>query len=55
MGFKRPFDDDEFQELPYKHSRQLDYSNKLTQFSESASCDKGHPKPDISGERAVYI
>lgn len=29
MGFKRPFDDEEFQELPYKHSRQLDINNKV--------------------------
>lgn len=34
MGFKRPFDDEKFHELPLKHSRQLDYSDKSTQFEE---------------------
>ncbi|KAJ0039061.1 hypothetical protein Pint_23525 [Pistacia integerrima] len=34
MGFKRPFDDEEFQELPCKHSRQLDVNNKLTQYQQ---------------------
>ncbi|KAF2294990.1 hypothetical protein GH714_029995 [Hevea brasiliensis] len=33
MGFKRPFDSEEFQELPCKQARQVDYSNKLTQFA----------------------
>uniref|UniRef100_A0A5B6YKP6 Myb-like domain-containing protein n=2 Tax=Davidia involucrata TaxID=16924 RepID=A0A5B6YKP6_DAVIN len=34
MGFKRPFDDEEFQEFPFKHPRQFDYGNKLTSFTE---------------------
>ncbi|ESQ34287.1 hypothetical protein EUTSA_v10009562mg, partial [Eutrema salsugineum] len=34
MGFKRPFDDEKFHELPFKHSRQLGYSDKSTQFDE---------------------
>ncbi|KDP41284.1 hypothetical protein JCGZ_15691 [Jatropha curcas] len=33
MGFKRPFDSDEFQELPFKQARQLDFGNNLTQFA----------------------
>ncbi|KAJ0257793.1 ELM2 domain protein [Hirschfeldia incana] len=34
MGFKRPFDDEMFHELPFKHSRQLGFSDKSTQFEE---------------------
>ncbi|CAH8390151.1 unnamed protein product [Eruca vesicaria subsp. sativa] len=34
MGFKRPFDDEKFHELPFKHSRQLGFSDKSTQFEE---------------------
>uniref|UniRef100_A0A1J3FV62 AT-rich interactive domain-containing protein 2 n=1 Tax=Noccaea caerulescens TaxID=107243 RepID=A0A1J3FV62_NOCCA len=34
MGFKRPFDDEKFHELPLKHSRQLGYSDKSSQFQE---------------------
>ncbi|KAL5828663.1 hypothetical protein ACOSQ3_018131 [Xanthoceras sorbifolium] len=50
MGFKRPFDDEEFTELPYKQSRQFDFSNKLTQFSEFDSCNNALQKPNISCE-----
>lgn len=47
MGFKRPFDDDEFQTLPFKHQRQLEYSNKQTLFAEITNCENkdGFPKP----------
>ncbi|XP_010477844.1 PREDICTED: uncharacterized protein LOC104756885 [Camelina sativa] len=34
MGFKRPFEDEKFHELPLKHSRQLGYADKSTQFEE---------------------
>lgn len=34
MGFKRPFDCEDFQELPFKQARQVDYSNKMTQFAD---------------------
>ncbi|KAJ4916598.1 hypothetical protein Rs2_02148 [Raphanus sativus] len=34
MGFKRPFDDEMFHELPFKHSRQLGFSDKSMQFEE---------------------
>ncbi|KAK2636093.1 hypothetical protein Ddye_030885 [Dipteronia dyeriana] len=50
MGFKRPFDDEEFADLPYKHSRQFDFSNKLTQFSEFDSYNNGPKKPNVSVE-----
>ncbi|GAY36784.1 hypothetical protein WN943_020786 [Citrus x changshan-huyou] len=50
MGFKRPFDDEEFQELPYKHSRQLDINNKMIRFSEFGPCDAASQKHDTSGE-----
>ncbi|KAK3222888.1 hypothetical protein Dsin_009913 [Dipteronia sinensis] len=53
MGFKRPFDDEEFADLPYKHSRQFDFSNKLTQFSEFGSCNNGPKKPNVSVEDGV--
>ncbi|XP_065860550.1 uncharacterized protein [Euphorbia lathyris] len=33
MGFKRPFDGEDFQELPFKQTRQVDCSNKLIQFA----------------------
>lgn len=35
MGFKRPLDDTKFLELPFKHSRQLGFSDKSTQFEET--------------------
>ncbi|KAF5745434.1 hypothetical protein HS088_TW07G01018 [Tripterygium wilfordii] len=50
MGFKRPFDDEEFEELPFKHSRQLDRSNKLIHFSD---CYDAFQNTKISGENEV--
>ncbi|XP_061991082.1 uncharacterized protein LOC133709376 [Rosa rugosa] len=50
MGFKRPFDDVDFQELPYKHSRQLDSSDKRSPFSDVVSCYSAPEKPYVSGE-----
>lgn len=49
MGFKRPFDDVDFQELPYKHSRQLEFSDKHTPFSDVVSCYSSPRKPYVSG------
>ncbi|XP_044492809.1 uncharacterized protein LOC123216471 [Mangifera indica] len=49
MGFKRPFDDEKFQELPCKHSRQLDVNNKLTQF-QHVPCNNTLQKPCFSVE-----
>uniref|UniRef100_A0A6N2LUA5 Myb-like domain-containing protein n=1 Tax=Salix viminalis TaxID=40686 RepID=A0A6N2LUA5_SALVM len=46
MGFKRPFDDEEFQGLPFKQARQVDYINKLTQFSETGAHCNVPKKPD---------
>lgn len=38
MGCKRPFEGMEFEELRFKHSRQLEYINKPTSFSRVLSC-----------------
>ncbi|KAL6983378.1 hypothetical protein U1Q18_016764 [Sarracenia purpurea var. burkii] len=38
MGFKRPFDEDDFQEFPLKHPKQVDCCNKLTSFTEVYPC-----------------
>lgn len=45
MGFKRPFDDEMFHELPFKHSRQLGFSDKSTQFEEFIPRHAVSPKP----------
>ncbi|OMO93413.1 hypothetical protein CCACVL1_06504 [Corchorus capsularis] len=50
MGFKRPFDDEELQELPFKNPRQLDYSNKLTQFVDTLPRSNTPQKPHLSVE-----
>lgn len=49
MGFKRPFENGELQELPFKNPRQFDYSNKLTQFAYSIPHSNYPQKPHISG------
>ncbi|KAK9276616.1 hypothetical protein L1049_006152 [Liquidambar formosana] len=54
MGFKRPFDDEESQELPFKHLRQLDYSNKPTSFAEIVPHNDAPQKPDISDEGSFH-
>ncbi|XWS34173.1 hypothetical protein CRYUN_Cryun21dG0017700 [Craigia yunnanensis] len=48
MGFKRPFYDEELQELPFKNPRQFDYSNKLTQFADTIPRSNTPQKPHIS-------
>ncbi|XP_022776770.1 uncharacterized protein LOC111318274 [Durio zibethinus] len=48
MGYKRPFDNEELQELPFKNPRQFDYSNKLTQFADTIPCSNTPQKPNIS-------
>ncbi|EOY01744.1 Uncharacterized protein TCM_011575 isoform 1 [Theobroma cacao] len=48
MGFKRPFDDEELQELPFKNLRQFDYSNKMTQFADTFPRSNTPQKPHIS-------
>ncbi|PPD99247.1 hypothetical protein GOBAR_DD03709 [Gossypium barbadense] len=48
MGFKRPFDSEELQELPFKHPRQFDNNNKLTQFANTISHSYTHQNPHIS-------
>lgn len=49
MGVKRPFDNVDFQELPCKHSRQLDCSDKRFPFSDVVSCYSAPEKPYVSG------
>ncbi|GMP93835.1 hypothetical protein CsSME_00043515 [Camellia sinensis var. sinensis] len=46
MGFKRPFDE-EFQEFPLRHPKQVDCGNKLTSFTEIYSCYEPTKKADI--------
>ncbi|XP_050374394.1 uncharacterized protein LOC126791937 [Argentina anserina] len=50
MGVKRPFDDVDFKELPYKHSRQLDCSDKSSPLSNVVSFYSAPEKPYVSGE-----
>lgn len=50
MGFKRPFEDEKFHELPLKHSRQLGYTDKSNQFEEVSPRDAVFPKPVATGK-----
>ncbi|CAN6550448.1 unnamed protein product [Malus baccata var. baccata] len=50
MGFKRPFDDVEFQELPYKHSRQHEFGDRCSPFFDAVSCYGAPRKTYVSGE-----
>ncbi|KAM7269305.1 hypothetical protein ACFE04_024802 [Oxalis oulophora] len=50
MGCKRPFEDEEFQELPFRQSRRVDYTDKLTQFSDTFHSTEAHQKPILLGE-----
>ncbi|XP_057481213.1 uncharacterized protein LOC130768225 isoform X2 [Actinidia eriantha] len=50
MGFKRPFDDEELQELPLKHPKQVDCGNKLTSFAEIYPFYEPPQKADILGD-----
>jgi hypothetical protein len=50
MGFKRPFEDEKFHELPLKHSRQLDYNDKSTQFEEVSPHHAGFQKTVATGK-----
>ncbi|KAL6186773.1 hypothetical protein ACLB2K_042892 [Fragaria x ananassa] len=50
MGVKRPFDNVDFQELPCKHSRQLDCSDKRFPFADVVSCYSAPEKPYLSGD-----
>jgi hypothetical protein len=50
MGFKRPFDDEEFQDLPFKQARQVECCNKLTQLSETGAHCNVPKKPDVAGK-----
>ncbi|CAI0463055.1 unnamed protein product [Linum tenue] len=48
MGYKRLFDDTDFQELPLKQARQLDFSNRSTQFAENLPYMSSTKNPDSS-------
>ncbi|KAG6763980.1 hypothetical protein POTOM_031430 [Populus tomentosa] len=48
MGFKRPFDDEEFQDFPFKQARQVECCNKLTQLSETGAHCNVPKKPDVA-------
>ncbi|KAG4111004.1 hypothetical protein ERO13_D13G080700v2 [Gossypium hirsutum] len=50
MGFKRPFDDEELQELPFQNPRQFGYDNKLTRFADTTPHGNSPQKPHISVE-----
>ncbi|XP_022735661.1 uncharacterized protein LOC111289062 [Durio zibethinus] len=49
-GLKRPFEDEELQELPFKNPRHFGYSNKLTQFADTIPRCNTPEKPHISVE-----
>ncbi|CAK9142401.1 unnamed protein product [Ilex paraguariensis] len=46
MGFKRPFDEEEFQEFSFKHPKQHDTANKLTSLGENCSPNEASKKSD---------
>ncbi|XVF85835.1 hypothetical protein PTKIN_Ptkin17bG0149700 [Pterospermum kingtungense] len=48
MGIKRPFENEELQELTFKNPRQFDYSNKLTEFAYAIPHSNYPQKPHIS-------
>ncbi|CAN1314009.1 AT-rich interactive domain-containing protein 2 [Linum perenne] len=48
MGYKRHFDDTEVQELHFKQARQLDFSNRSTQFAGNLSYFCASKKPDAA-------
>ncbi|GMJ04632.1 hypothetical protein like AT1G26580 [Hibiscus trionum] len=50
MGFKRPFDDEELQELSFKNPRQFGYNDKLTLFADTIHHSNSPQKPRISVE-----
>lgn len=55
MGFKRPFDSEEFQELPLKQARPVDCRNKLTQFADNSPYHNIPKKSDNSGNKLYYV
>lgn len=50
MGCKRPFEEMEFEELRFKHSRQLEYVSKPASFSEVVSCYNSFQEALITGK-----
>ncbi|GMI87425.1 hypothetical protein like AT1G26580 [Hibiscus trionum] len=48
MGFKRPFEDEELQELPFKNPRQFGYNDKLTRFADTIPHSYSPQMPHIS-------
>ena len=55
MGFKRPFDDVEFQELPYKHSRQHEFGDRCSPFFDAVSCYGAPRKTYVSGNVVLAL
>ncbi|XP_059655723.1 uncharacterized protein LOC132302793 [Cornus florida] len=50
MGFKRPFDEEAFQEAPFKHARQYDRGLKLISYTDIFPFPQAPQKTDIPGE-----
>lgn len=55
MGLKRPFDEEEFQEFPLKHPKQVDYGNKLTSLGEIYPFYEPTQKVDIPGKSQSFL
>lgn len=54
MGLKRSFENEEFQELPFKNMKCVESSDKLASFGEIVPCKDAPQKPDISG-RILFV
>ncbi|XP_034692536.1 uncharacterized protein LOC117919437 isoform X1 [Vitis riparia] len=54
MGLKRSFENEEFQELPFKNMKCVESSDKLASFGEIVPCKDAPQKPDISDECSFY-
>ena len=55
MGFKRPFDEEEFHEFSFKHPKQHDTANKLTSLGENCSPNEASKKSDNTGKKWVIM
>ncbi|RVW42093.1 hypothetical protein CK203_085773 [Vitis vinifera] len=54
MGLKRSFENEEFQELPFKNMKCVESRDKLASFGEIVPCKDAPQKPDISDECSFY-
>lgn len=50
MGTKRPFQEDDFPELSFKHAKQLGFNNSLNSYFEDFSSCRTSPKSDTVGK-----